>query len=160
MRAVTREFTSPHCTRLLDHFTTAGKSSAGEYECFVMPLYGGDVSAFRKSLGAPVPLPLAKRIILHLLRGLAHVHSYGMVHTDLKFNNVFYETTMMDEDIQRWLEDYPFRQRDPELSYDGVMQAAVSQHLPTMSLSQASKARFVLGDLGSGRCNVGKFLHC
>lgn len=156
MEAISREPASPHCTRLLDHFTTAGKRSTREHECFVMPLYGGDVRAFRKSLGAPVPLPVAKRIILHLLRGLEHVHSYGIVHTDLKFDNIFYESMMMDEDIERWLKDNPFCPHDPELSYSTALRIGMSEsrHLPVISYVQSLEARFLFGDLGTGKYNI------
>lgn len=62
---------SPHdsCVRLLDEFTIPGRGSAGSHLCFVLPIYGGDVKALSNSRKIPFDLPIAKRIILHLLRG-------------------------------------------------------------------------------------------
>ncbi|KAG8846706.1 hypothetical protein FRB91_000543, partial [Serendipita sp. 411] len=63
---------SPHCVQLLDQFIVPGSGSAGEHLCFVMPLYGGDVmSMFKANEKKPFPLPLVKRILLHILRGIA-----------------------------------------------------------------------------------------
>jgi len=70
LRIVSHPPTSPHCTHLLDEFTTPGKGSAGSHMCFVMPVYGGDVKALVRARETALPLPLAKRIALHLLRGI------------------------------------------------------------------------------------------
>ena len=36
------------------------------------------------------PLPLAKRILLHVLRGIAHAHRSGVAHTNLKQDDIFF----------------------------------------------------------------------
>ena len=58
--------------------------------CFMVPVYGGDVKAFMEAQTAALPLLLAKRIALHLLRGIAHAHERKVVHTGLKLDNVFF----------------------------------------------------------------------
>lgn len=141
---------SPHYTPLLNKFTIPGKGSSGSHLCYVFPLYGGDVRALSKSRTTRFPLPLAKRIALHLLRGLAHAHGRGVVHTDLKHDNVFFTTSMKTSDVERWLTEEPPRRHPPETSYDGVVQAAVSQHLPMISEEEALEATYVLGDFGTG----------
>lgn len=95
--------TSPHCLRLFSHFNVIGKGSAGEHTCFVTQLLGGDVKSLQDAHKLALPLPLAKRILLHMLRGIAHTHRNGVVHTDLKQNNIFFDTGMTTEEIDNYL---------------------------------------------------------
>ncbi|KAI0711592.1 kinase-like domain-containing protein [Earliella scabrosa] len=106
MRLLSRQPLSPHCSSLLDEFVLDGRGSAGKHLCLVLPLYGGDVKALVKSWESPLPLPLAKRIALHLLRGLAHAHRRGVVHTDLKHDNIFFETILADADIEAYMQPF------------------------------------------------------
>jgi len=130
LRIVSQLPTSPHCAQLLDEFTIPGKGSAGSHMCFVMPVYGGDVKALVEARSTTLPLPLAKRVALHLLRGIAHAHERGIVHTDIKRDNVFFSTTMTVGDIEAWVTKEPSRRHAPEASRDGTVQAAVSQPHP------------------------------
>ncbi|KAJ7036690.1 kinase-like protein [Mycena alexandri] len=130
---------SPHCVRLLDEFILPGRGSAGSHMCFVMPVYG-----------TPFELPTAKRISLHLLRGIAFAHERGIVHTDLKHDNIFFTTELETTDIERWLKEDPSRRHEPELSQDGIIKAAVSQPLPKISDELARRATYVLSDFGCG----------
>lgn len=58
-RLLSHQPLSPHCVPLLDEFTIAGKGSAGNHRCFVMPVYGGDVyKGLLKSKGAALSLLL------------------------------------------------------------------------------------------------------
>lgn len=143
---------SPYCPQLLDQFTTPSRGSSGHHHCLVMPLYGGDIHALRKSEDSPFPLPLTKRILLHLVRALAHAHSRNVVHTDLKTDNIFFTTSLTTADIERWLAEDPSRYHAEEQSLEGVVQAAVSQPLPPISRDEALRATFVLADFGMGAC--------
>ncbi|KNZ72230.1 Dual specificity protein kinase lkh1 [Termitomyces sp. J132] len=87
-----------------------------------------------------------RRIILHILRGLAHTHKHGYIHSDLKLDNIFFSTNMSTQDITSLLENDPPRLHDPEYSPDGIVQSAVSQPLPFPSLEDAMKCTFLLGD--------------
>lgn len=106
LRALSYEPPSPHCTPLLDEFTIPGKGSSGFHLCFVMSVYGGDVKALVQSCPR-FSLALVKRISLHLLRGLAHAHEHGVVHTDLKHDNIFFSTAKTAEEIERWSSEDP-----------------------------------------------------
>ena len=139
---------SPHCPRLLDRFTTPCHGSPDEHICLVMPLYGGDVKALRKAEDAPFALPLTKRILLHLVRALAHAHSRNIIHTDIKKDNIFFTTSLSSADIERLLAEDPSRYHPPENSLEGQVQAAVSQPLPVISRDDALRATFLLADFG------------
>ncbi|KAF9495900.1 kinase-like protein [Pleurotus eryngii] len=139
---------SKHCVELLDEFTIKGRGSAGSHLCFAMPFYGGDTKALLKSRNSPFPLPLAKRIILHLLRGIAFSHERGIVHTDIKLDNILFTTSATTEDIERWTQSDPSRRNPSEMSPDGVMQSAISQPMKAPSEKEALRATFVLSDFG------------
>ncbi|KAJ7223412.1 kinase-like domain-containing protein, partial [Mycena pura] len=155
-RLVSHPPSSPHCVELLDEFTIPGRGSAGSHLCFVLPVCGGDVKSLAKSRTAPFELPTAKRIILHLLRGLAHAHSRHVVHTDLKHDNIFFSTERETTDIEQCTEADPSRRHPPEMSQDGIVQAAVSQPLPMISDELARRATYLLADFG---CALPSKLH-
>lgn len=125
--------------------------SSASHLCLVMPLYGGDLKAFtHRSSGGALPFPLVRQILFDVLRGLRHAHSRGWIHTDLKRDNIFVENHMSTTEIRRWLEDNPPRRHPLEQSLDCVVQAAVSQPLPVISLEMAMRSTFVLGDFSCG----------
>jgi len=53
------------------------------------------VRAFAKVRTTTLLLPLVKRIALHLLRGIAHTHEGGIVHTDFKLDNILFPTVVL-----------------------------------------------------------------
>lgn len=152
LEIISQQPTSPHCTLLLDEFTTPGRGSARSHLCFAMPVYGGDVKRLITTRTTPLPLSLVKRITLHLLRGIVHTHGHGIVHTDIKPDNIFFSTTMTPDDIETWMAEEPSQRHAPETSHDGTVRAAVSQPLPMISEEEAMRATYVLGDFGCGIC--------
>jgi serine/threonine protein kinase len=115
---------------------------------------GGDVKALQVEVAGKngLPLPLAKRILLHTLRGLAHMHHCQIVHTDLKHDNIMFDTGPITQaDIAALIERDPSRRHPPEESWECVVQAAVSQPLPLPSLSEAMNRTYMVSDFGSGK---------
>ncbi|KZT00297.1 kinase-like protein [Laetiporus sulphureus 93-53] len=145
---------SPYCQRYITEFNVPGRvSTDGDHLCIVTPVYGGDVRALGDALCGEkpraFPFRLAKRIILHLLRGLAHAHSRQVIHTDLKHDNIFFTTQMGTEDIERWIAEDPPRHHEPERSQGTIICTAVSQPLPMMPMEEALRATYLLGDFGT-----------
>jgi serine/threonine protein kinase len=133
---------SPHCLSLLSYFTHPGKEQTDGYHlCLVTDVMGGDFRSLRRSLRSKkmvLPLPLAQRILLHTLRGIAHIHSCGVVHTDIKDDNIMFSAkSTSPDDIDAILAADPPRLNPPEQSVDGIVRTAVSQPLPLPSLEDA-----------------------
>jgi serine/threonine protein kinase len=80
--AVEAQLDHPNCVQVLD----AGETPDG-HKFLVMPLLQGE--ELRKSMNGPQPLHRSIDIALQLLAGLAHAHSRGFVHRDVKPENVF-----------------------------------------------------------------------
>ncbi|KAG6899294.1 hypothetical protein C0995_006400, partial [Termitomyces sp. Mi166 len=113
---------SPHCLNLLAGCHVEGKGRDGKHLCYITQLQGGNVASLMGN--DRFLFPLAKRIILHTLRGIAHMHKRGFIHTDLKLDNIFFSCDMSTEDITSLLVSDPSRRHDPEYSGDGIVQAA------------------------------------
>jgi serine/threonine protein kinase len=144
-------FASTHCTQLLSHFLHPGKDQDGDHLCLVTDILGGDVKSFQVGMNSVLPLPLVKRILLHTLRGIAHMHSCNIIHTDLKHDNIMFDASSLTNDaFAALLEADPSRRHPPEESWNCAVQAAVSQPLPLPSLSEAMKRTYIVSDFGSG----------
>ncbi|KAF8340060.1 kinase-like domain-containing protein [Amanita rubescens] len=113
---------------------------------------GGDIKSLQVEVAGKkgLPLPLVKRILLHTLRGLAHMHHCHIVHTDLKHDNIMFDTgSITQDDIAMFMKTDPARRHPPEESWECVVQAAVSQPLPLPSLSEAMTHTYIVSDFGS-----------
>jgi serine/threonine protein kinase len=146
-------FESAHCPQLLDHFIHPGREQDGDHLCLVTTLLGGDVKCLQIEAAGKqgLPLPLAKRILLHTLRGLAHMHHYEIVHTDLKHDNIMFDVgSLTQADIEALTDRDPPRRHPPEESWECTVRAAVSQPLPLPSLSDAMTRTYLVSDFGSG----------
>lgn len=148
-----------HCIQLRSEFDFPGRKGNGTHLCFVTDVYGGDVDSLRTkyglynpdSGGKYFPLSLAKRILLHILRGIAHSHACGVIHTDIKLDNILFTSNLSREDLQKWLISDPSRRNPPEKSFESIVQSAVSQPLPMPSLEDVAARSFVLADFGNGK---------
>lgn len=94
-------------------------------------------------------LPLAKRIALHLLHGIARAREREVVHTNFKLDNVFFSTTMTTDDLEAGLRKILRSDMDrrPRMT---ARCRAVSQPLPMISEDEAMRATYLLADFGCG----------
>ena len=129
-------YESTHCLSVLSYFPEEKGKPPQRNVYMMMPLLRCTVQRLLRPLGwsskgvAPtnIPLPLVKRILRHTLKGIAHLHSRGIVHTDLKWDNVMMDTGLTDQEITQLVEREPSRLHPPETPY-GVS-AAISQPFP------------------------------
>jgi serine/threonine-protein kinase SRPK3 len=69
-----------HCPRLLHHFFHRGIEEDGDHLCFALKLDQASLEdVWDRSKGFPVPV--VKRILSHILRGLSTLHGCGIAHT-------------------------------------------------------------------------------
>ncbi|KIM80030.1 hypothetical protein PILCRDRAFT_542341 [Piloderma croceum F 1598] len=143
-------FTSTHCPQLLDRFRHPGRVQDGDHLCLVTDILGGDVK--RLQFRRRFPLPLAKHILLHTLRGVAQMHDCGIAHTDLKHDNIMFNVgSLTQTDIAALVESDPPRRHPPEESWECTVQVAVSQPLPLPSLSEAMTRNYIVSDFGGAQ---------
>ncbi|KAK0473394.1 kinase-like domain-containing protein [Armillaria novae-zelandiae] len=119
---------------------------------FLVRVARGDITRYARTNNLLLyPLPLARRILLYTICAPNDLHECGVVHTDIKSDNIFFDTTLQNEDIRVLLELDPPRRHQAEASYDGIVHTAMSQPLPLPMIEEFAKRTFVLGDLGSAQ---------
>eukprot|EP00442_Polarella_glacialis_P009466 CAMPEP_0115136022 /NCGR_PEP_ID=MMETSP0227-20121206/56112_1 /TAXON_ID=89957 /ORGANISM="Polarella glacialis, Strain CCMP 1383" /LENGTH=486 /DNA_ID=CAMNT_0002542949 /DNA_START=111 /DNA_END=1568 /DNA_ORIENTATION=- len=78
---------SSHCVEMLGHFWHTGPN--GRHKCMVFEVMGENLLAMVKHFDYNgVPLELCRRVARHTLMGLEYIHSCGVLHTDVKLENV------------------------------------------------------------------------
>ncbi|KAI0073440.1 kinase-like protein [Panus rudis PR-1116 ss-1] len=75
-----------HVCQLLDSFIHSGPH--GRHICLVLEPLGLSVHDIYKSFRHSLPLILVQRIANHVLQGLQYVHECGVIHTDIKADNI------------------------------------------------------------------------
>ncbi|KAL5482906.1 hypothetical protein ACEPAI_9501 [Sanghuangporus weigelae] len=77
-----------HCLYLLDDFVQPSKDKEDwGHLCMVIDLCGPSVASLRTTAGR-FSISLLKKILLDVLGGLHHLHSLGIVYTDLRLENI------------------------------------------------------------------------
>ncbi|KAL6304603.1 kinase-like domain-containing protein [Sparassis latifolia] len=144
------------CARLLDHFYLPGIEDDGEHLCLVTE-FGGSLHFVRQQLPDEgyIPLPIAKRILRDVLSALAHIHSLGIAHTDIKPDNILVDLggVWTGEAIEAWLKSNPPRTYKPMQSLNKMVTSYVTQKFPPppFTLVQLASSSFKLSDFGSAQ---------
>ncbi|KAF8335635.1 kinase-like protein [Amanita rubescens] len=127
LRSVTPDGSYDHCASLLTQFTL--------------------------QKGKFIPVPTVKRILRHVLLGIARLHKCGIAHTDIKPDNIMIdlERHWTTETIDTWVRENPPRTYAPERSLNKMVTAFVSQSLPPSSLDALSSCNFKLADFSSAQ---------
>jgi serine/threonine protein kinase len=89
----------PNCVPVLDF----GAMPDGSF-FLAMELVGGESLGDLLDRGGPLPWPRALRIARHVLRGLDHAHGDGIVHRDIKPDNIIITPHDGDPDFARILD--------------------------------------------------------
>eukprot|EP00931_Biecheleriopsis_adriatica_P022972 TRINITY_DN14623_c1_g1_i1.p1 TRINITY_DN14623_c1_g1~~TRINITY_DN14623_c1_g1_i1.p1 ORF type:complete len:675 (-),score=188.38 TRINITY_DN14623_c1_g1_i1:40-2064(-) len=78
---------SPHVTKMTDHFWHSGPN--GRHKCMTFEVMGENLLALVKHYDYKgLPLDTCRRLARHTLKGLEYIHSCGVLHTDVKLENV------------------------------------------------------------------------
>mmetsp|Transcript_69384 Transcript_69384/g.206681 ORF Transcript_69384/g.206681 Transcript_69384/m.206681 type:complete len:616 (-) Transcript_69384:21-1868(-) len=78
---------SDRVVQMRGHFWHSGPN--GRHKCMVFEVMGENLLTLVKHFDYNgLPVPMVKRITRHTLVGLAYIHSRGVIHTDVKLENV------------------------------------------------------------------------
>ncbi|KIP04132.1 hypothetical protein PHLGIDRAFT_206381 [Phlebiopsis gigantea 11061_1 CR5-6] len=117
--------------------------------CLVMDVLGSDLGAFRRlSPNKSLPPYTVRVIVKQILDALAHLHSIGIVHTDIKPDNMLFRTWMGDDDISKWLRGIPFNKDVLDDSHPLDNLPSVTWNCPP---HVAQNIKVALVDLGSAQ---------
>ncbi len=104
---------SPHVITLLDSFHHRGPN--GTHLCLVLEAMGASVAAMIEELPqnkpkrfgqvSRYPKWIAKRVLTHMLRGIAFLHSRGVTHGDIQPGNLLFSASKLDSVRVEELED-------------------------------------------------------
>lgn len=153
---------SPFCLRLLNYFLISAKGSAKKHLCLATDLLGGDVYDLRRANDGHLPLALCKRILRHTLRGIEYAHRCGVIHTDLKWDNIFLDAPVTADAVgDILLPSSNPTDRPPSMTLPvSPVRTAFPQILPVPSVNDAMDRRFILADFGYGMTFVRRCYTC
>lgn len=78
---------SPHAVQMRGHFWHSGPN--GRHKCMVFEVMGENLLALVKYYDYQgLPVTMVRRLARHTLLGLEYIHSRGVIHTDVKLENV------------------------------------------------------------------------
>ena len=105
--------TSPQVITLLDSFYHKGPN--GTHLCLVLEAMGASVAAMIEELPQNTPKRfghvsrypkwMAKRVLTHVVRGIAFLHSRGVIHGDIQPGNLLFSASNLDSVRIEELED-------------------------------------------------------
>ncbi|KAK7691208.1 hypothetical protein QCA50_006311 [Cerrena zonata] len=75
-----------HVCQLFDSFTHTGPN--GEHICLILEPLRLGMGSVSRAFNGPMPLPLVRRIAKQMLQALQYVHKCGVIHTDIKPDNI------------------------------------------------------------------------
>ncbi|KAG9225730.1 hypothetical protein CCMSSC00406_0009327 [Pleurotus cornucopiae] len=98
----------PNVLRLLDHFGVEGDS---DHLCLVTKALGASLLVVQRTFnGRRVPAPLVRHVTRHILQALACLHDANIVHTDIKQDNIMFDSYGVEAsdylDVDVVLSDY------------------------------------------------------
>ncbi|GJE90008.1 kinase-like protein [Phanerochaete sordida] len=116
--------------------------------CLALNFLGSDVGSFRRSVTNKALAPhVARTIMRQVVDAVAHLHAQGMVHTDIKPDNILFQVDLTDEEIAAW--DATIEDPTADSPYP-------CPYTPDCSPEEAAKIKVVLVDLGQCQWAEGK----
>lgn len=161
-----RDLNSRHITALLDHFQHQGPN--GLHQCLVFEPMGASAASLVEELleNKPkmygkrerYPKWIARRLLVHTLRGLSFLHGCGIVHGDVQPGNILFSA-----DGLGLVQEEALRQDDatavPLKRTDGKVDRWAPSRLYTQQtlhghVQITPELMVKLSDLGSGKCET------
>lgn len=150
-RARARFLREARALATVDHENVLPVHSVGEsrgYPYIVMPRVKGEWTQARLDRNRPLPLDEFFPVALKISRGLAAAHAHGLIHRDLKPDNVLLEAA---PGRRVWLADFGLARarEDHDLTTTGVMTATPRFASPEQAQGAALSPRSDLFSLGA-----------
>ncbi|KAF8207814.1 kinase-like domain-containing protein [Mycena galopus ATCC 62051] len=144
-----------HCSQLVTHFIQKGIERDGDHLCLVLKLEQATLAAVRNEhSGTFYPVPIVKRILLHMVHGLVALHKCRVAHTDLKPDNIMVgllPTSSTTQGVDAWVLEHRPHVYGPCRSLDKVVtQAFVSTQMPFPSMAELETCDFKVADFSNG----------
>ncbi|KAJ6606991.1 kinase-like domain-containing protein [Mycena sp. CBHHK59/15] len=146
-----------HCSQLITDFMHKGIEQDGDHLCLALELEQTTLDAAWAVHGVSstfYPIRLVKRILRHMLHGMAALHKCGFAHTDIKPDNIMVGLTPSSttQTIDDWARAHSPRVYGPCQSlYKVVTEAFVSNPLPVPSVAELETCTFKLGDFSNAQ---------
>lgn len=143
---------SHHVTCLKGHFVLDGAET--QHQAFVTEVLGSTLRNMRRQQpGGTFSIPTTKRVTKQILQALDYLHTEcGVIHTDLKSDNIMVALDFADEEIESLLIDDPWLMYPPRSSSFLPKEPIVtikSQPLPNFGVKEdGSNLHVKVGDLG------------
>ncbi|KAF8911091.1 kinase-like domain-containing protein [Gymnopilus junonius] len=154
LSSVPSESSSDQCARLLAQFVHPGIDEDGEHLCLVTELFWCNVQDYQAALrGRSIPVPTVKRILRHLVLGIARLHECGIAHTDIKPDNIMIDLGRhwTSDAINNWVTENPPRTYPPERSLNKMVSAFLSQSFPPPTFEELPSCNFKLADFSTAQ---------
>ncbi|KAL5531182.1 hypothetical protein ACEPAG_4058 [Sanghuangporus baumii] len=147
-------FRETHCLSLLDEFTQPSKADQGEeHICLVIdPL--GSFSIPARAPWKIDTLPLVKKLLVHTLKGIHHLHSLGIVHTGIHPSNILTDlgSGPLSLNIEAFLKLRSPEKYPPEETWGGkYVQVAKSQPFPPPPFEVVMSRSHILSGFGAAQ---------
>ncbi|OPB41808.1 hypothetical protein A0O28_0103680 [Trichoderma guizhouense] len=104
----------PYVCHLIDDFKHQGPN--GTHLCFIFELMGETLRSFGTwfPLDGRIPYEIIHRFTIQLVLALWYAHDHGVIHTDIKPNNIFVKFRDWSFIESGYLKEIPFPQQDRE----------------------------------------------
>jgi eukaryotic-like serine/threonine-protein kinase len=141
------KLSDPHTIRIFDF----GASDDGIYYIAMEHLRGADLAVLVRSYG-PMPIARALRFACQTCRSLIEAHEAGIIHRDIKPQNLFVTRVGDDHDFLKLLDFGVARvmrgEEDAQLTHDGMLCGTPAYMAPEVCRGQRADARSDIYALG------------
>ena len=134
-----REVSHPNLCPIYDIFHC--EQPPANFLFLTMKLLPGETLAARLRRTAPIPIAEGMAILKQMAAGLAAIHCAGIIHRDIKPNNIMLDGT--GSDVRLYITDFGLaraHEAEPSLSSKGLIAGTPDYMAPELYLGQAALA--------------------